>query len=110
MVDDRTPNRQYPLPHPDNWLVDPAAPADPAGGDLGRIRAALAAIDDDIATVGQALTTALDSVAAGQTAFQARLDAQLADHTAAVTGITRRTSTQLALGTRLLDGPGLLKE
>ncbi|MBF0448726.1 MAG: hypothetical protein HQL67_11040 [Magnetococcales bacterium] len=36
--DDRTPNRNYPLPHPDNLMA----------GDVGRIRETLGQVDGDI--------------------------------------------------------------
>ncbi|MCG5240441.1 hypothetical protein ACIU1J_02180 [Azospirillum doebereinerae] len=42
--DDRT-GRGYPLPHPDNFLHDDANPAD---GDVMRLRTALRKINDDI--------------------------------------------------------------
>lgn len=45
MVDDRTAGRNYPLPHPQNDLAE----------DLPRLRAALAAIDADVAALEELL-------------------------------------------------------
>ena len=38
MRDDRTPNRNYPLPHPDNYLEE----------DVDRLRNAISGIDEDV--------------------------------------------------------------
>jgi hypothetical protein len=44
MKDDRTP-RGYPLPHPDNLLMDEVTPE---AGDVMRLRRSITAIDADV--------------------------------------------------------------
>lgn len=47
IIDDRTTNRDYPKPAAPNWLAD----------DVGRLRAALDAVDDDVASILASLAT-----------------------------------------------------